>query len=96
MEWCEEDSDEPDQQMPDDDPDATNEKLNRAASALARCAVRWNDIELFSRVIRECVVMTDTAGRISVPDFVAAYEKFFWVNAEKWYQSVPHSNCRLC
>ncbi|KAK0476747.1 hypothetical protein IW261DRAFT_1489878 [Armillaria novae-zelandiae] len=78
MEWCE---DEPDQQVPDDD---ANKEFSRAASALARCAVMWNDIELFSRIIRECVVMTDVAGCISIPTFVAAYEKFFWVNVEEW------------
>ncbi|KAK0225575.1 hypothetical protein IW262DRAFT_1456677 [Armillaria fumosa] len=81
MEWCEEDPDESDRQVLDDD---TNENLSRAASALARCAVMWNDIKLFSRVIRECVVMTDVAGCINIPTFVAAYEKFFWVNVEKW------------
>ncbi|KAK0195078.1 hypothetical protein F5146DRAFT_1172862 [Armillaria mellea] len=86
MEWCEEDSDEPDQQAPLDD-DA-NEKLNRAASALACCAVRWNDIKLYSRVIRECVVMTDVAGLISVPNFVAAYEKFFWETSRLSYELV--------
>ncbi|KAK0505101.1 hypothetical protein EDD18DRAFT_1343925 [Armillaria luteobubalina] len=81
MEWCEEDPDESDREELDDD---TNENLSRAASALARCAVMWNDIRLFSRVMRECVVMTDVAGCISIPTFVAAYEKFFWVNVELW------------
>ncbi|KAK0455536.1 uncharacterized protein EV420DRAFT_1554158 [Desarmillaria tabescens] len=83
MEWCGEDSDESDQPA-DDDPSAKNEQLNRAASVLTRCAIRWNDIELFSRVVRELAVMTDVAGHISVQDFVAAYNKFFWVNAERW------------
>ncbi|KAJ7226732.1 hypothetical protein GGX14DRAFT_417216 [Mycena pura] len=54
-----------------------DKKMQRVMQALRRSAVRWNDVQLLLRALKDCGV-DKNANLIGVEGFVSAYEGFGW------------------
>ena len=67
-------------------PSSDQDELKQAANTLRQCAERWQDVQLFARILQVCGP-EQVFRTVGVDGLVYAYQAFDWEDIEPMYVS---------